>query len=254
MAQAQPSIFAFDIDGTLIDARPSFDRAIAELTGASAAEIERFRDTGGFNDDWELSRALLAWTAAGKPNIVERCEHWRDVIAWCANDPGDQSEKGMALYRGSVFSPGYWRDERALVSAASIKALAAVVDVVACTGRDAWELARGEDLLGFEFGLLPALSDLPARVTTVEHGKKPDPHALLRLLPPSTPSTSARPPWVVLFGDTHADRKTVLEARKRRPEQRFLFVHATKAHPVQAVVDAVLAEGVDAVARFAEPH
>jgi phosphoglycolate phosphatase-like HAD superfamily hydrolase len=249
---ANTSIFAFDIDGTLIDARVSFDRAITELSGATRAEIERFRDTGGFNDDWELSRALVAWTAAGKPNIVERCENWRDVIAWCANDPGDLSAQGTRLYRGSEFAPGYWRDERVLVDGAAIKALAGVVDVVACTGRDAWELARGEDLLGFEFGLLPAHRDLPARVTTVEHAKKPDPNALLRLLPPATPSTSARPPLVVLFGDTHADRKTVLEAQKRRPEQRFFFVHATPEHPVQAAVDAVLAGGVDAIVPFAE--
>ena len=64
-----------DVDGVLLDARPSYHavaeeaarRAIVPLVGeerARAAEFDRVREVpafkaaGGFNDDWEMSRAI----------------------------------------------------------------------------------------------------------------------------------------------------------------------------------------------------
>ncbi len=235
-------LFAFDIDGTLIDTRPSFDRIVRELSGCTDDEIELFRDTGGFNDDWELARALSAWIGAGRPKIVERCESVRDVLLWCGHDPGDLAARGIALYRGSDTQRGYWRDEAVLVDGADLKALEAHVDVVSCTGRDAWEFSRAEELLGHTF----------AAKTTAEHAKKPDPNALLRLLP-STAET-AGPSFVVLFGDTHADRRTVLAAKKRRTDVPFFFCLASRTKFVRDIVAAVLKEGasVDVVARYAD--
>ncbi len=214
------ALFAFDVDGTLIDTRPSFTRIIKELSGASDDEVRRFRDTGGFNDDWELSRALVCWTRAGRPKIVERCENVRDVVAWCGHDPGDLAAQCIALYRG-----GYWRDERPLIDGARLAALESFIDVVACTGRDVWELDKGQLMIGHRF----------AASTTMEIAKKPDPQALLRLLPPST-----SPSLVVLLGDTHADRKTIANARAARPDLHFAFVLIDEEHPCAAVVDAVL--------------
>lgn len=231
-------LFAFDIDGTLIDTRPSFDRIVRELSGAGDDEIELFRDTGGFNDDWELARALSSWIGAGRPKIVERCENVHDVVLWCGHDPGDLAARGSALYRGDGGRRGYVYDEAALVDGAALAALAAVADVVACTGRDAWEFARAEELLGHTF----------ADKTTAELAKKPDPQALLRLLPSSSPD------FVVLFGDTHADRRTVRAAQKRRPDLRFFFCLASRTQFVRDIVAAVLKEGasVDVVARYAD--
>ena len=65
----------FDVDGVLLDARPSYHaaaeegarRAVAIALGEQraralpfdrAAEIARFKAAGGFNDDWEMSRAI----------------------------------------------------------------------------------------------------------------------------------------------------------------------------------------------------
>lgn len=238
----------FDIDGTLIDTHPSFNRIIREVApGSTDAEIERFRDTGGFNDDWELSRALLCWMGAGRPDIVERCSNVADVIAWCAHDPGDVSARCIDLYRGDDNRRGYWRDETVLVDGARLRGLEAFADVVACTGRDAWEFARAEELLGHRF----------QTATTAEQAKKPNPEALLRLLPAFSPSLTLSPTLVVLFGDTHADRRTVHEARKRRPELRFAFVHVSPRNPLAPIVDALIAAGAagaDAViAGCAEP-
>jgi phosphoglycolate phosphatase-like HAD superfamily hydrolase len=235
-------LFAFDVDGTLIDTRPSFTRIVQELSGANDDELRLFRDTGGFNDDWELTRALIAWIAAGRPKIVARCENVRDVVLWCGHDPGDLAERCIALYRG-----GYWRDERVLLPGKRLRELEALVDVVACTGRDAWEFEKGQELLGHRF----------ASSTTSEQARKPDPQALLRLLPSSSSSSSpssSQSPLVVLFGDTHADRRTVLKARTLRPDLRFAFVLADEDHPVAAVVDAVLSSrDPERALAFAEP-
>lgn len=229
------ALVALDVDGTLIDTAPSFDRIVRELSGATGDEMRRFRATGGFNDDWQLTRALCAWIGAGRPDVVERCENVHDVILWCAHDPGDLAERCMALYRG-----GYWRDERVLVPGPRLAALADRVDVAACTGRDQWELARAQELLGFTF----------VKATTMEHARKPDPQALLRLL-----GGGDGVDHVVLLGDTHADRRTVLAARKVRPDVRFTFVLVGPEQPAARFVDAVIhGEDIDVVARrFGEP-
>lgn len=236
------SIIALDIDGTLIDTRGSFNRIVKEMTGATDDELLRFRNTGGFNDDWELTRGLKAWIAAGRPKIVERCDTLAELLLWCGaqNDPGDQSAECIARYRGERGFQGVWQDEPLLVDGARLDALAERVELYACTGRDAWEFDRAEQRLGFTF----------ARATTREQAKKPDPRALLRLL-----DDHATPDVVVLVGDTMADRLTIKHARKARPELRFEFVFVDETHPASAFIDALLDDGVSAaVARFAEQH
>ncbi len=235
-------IIALDIDGTLIDTRDSFSRIVKDMTGAVDDELLRFRNTGGFNDDWELTRGLKAWIAAGRPKIVERCNTLSELLLWCGeqNDPGDQSAECIARYRGERGFPGVWQHEPLLVDGAKLDALSERVELYACTGRDAWEFDRAEQRLGFTF----------ARATTCEHARKPDPQALLRLL-----DVEAAPEVTVLVGDTMADRLTIKHARKSRPDLRFAFVFVDEAHPALAFLDAVLSDGVAAaVERFGEQH
>jgi phosphoglycolate phosphatase-like HAD superfamily hydrolase len=187
------ALIALDIDGTLIDTRPSFNRIVKELSGARDDEIKRFRDTGGFNDDWELSRACTAWVRAGKPDVFAGLVDVHDLVrrVGAAHDPGDMAPRGMALYRE------YWRDERPLVDGALLKAVEARHHVATCTGRDLWELERAEFLLGFTF----------AHKTTMEVIKKPHPDALLRLVRDGDDV-------VVFIGDTAADRMCAENARR----------------------------------------
>jgi phosphoglycolate phosphatase-like HAD superfamily hydrolase len=217
------ALVAFDIDGTLIDTRPSFDRIVRELSGATDDDLRAFRAHGGFNDDWELARAATCWIAAGRPRVLERCADVGDVVTWCGHDPGDLAARGRALYLG-----GRWRDERPLVDGRRLQALSARLRVAACTGRDRAELALAEELLGFAF---------PAS-TTADDVRKPAPSALLRLVRDEE--------VVVLIGDTHADRRTLHAARAERPATRFVYVHASEpTEPVAArLVDALL-EGAD---------
>jgi HAD superfamily hydrolase (TIGR01548 family) len=72
---AQVRAVIFDVDGVLLDARPSYHavaeeaarRAIAPIVGEAAAraapfdrvpEVAQFKAAGNFNDDWEMSRAI----------------------------------------------------------------------------------------------------------------------------------------------------------------------------------------------------
>ncbi len=219
---------ALDIDGTLIDTRESFDAVVKAVSGVhDDAAIRAFRDTGGFIDDWELSRALRAWDAAGRPKIVERCSNLDDVLAWCSNDPGDLSHACHRLYLGGdePTDDGLWRKERVIVDGARLTRLAAHphIDVVCCTGRDRTEMRCAEQLLGYHF----------ERITTMEQAKKPDPQALLRLV---TQPTDV----IVLVGDTHADRLTVTHAQRAKPEALLGFVFVTYQRTAAQLVDALI--------------
>ena len=56
----------FDMDGVLVDVRSSYRKAIQEtvwyFTGqrASLEEIQGFKEKGGYNNDWDLTEAILS--------------------------------------------------------------------------------------------------------------------------------------------------------------------------------------------------
>lgn len=212
-------LVALDIDGTLIDTSASFTRIVRELSGASDEEIEHFRARGGFNDDWELARALTAWIRAGRPDVVHEVFDVSDVIARVGHDPGDLAAECTRRYRG-----GYWRHERVLVHADLLRAIERRHRVVACTGRDRWELDKAQELLGFTF------SD----ATTMEHVKKPDARALLRLVRDDDDA-------VVLVGDTEADRLCAENARARMGTRALTFVRVSPARTAAAYLTSLLA-------------
>jgi phosphoglycolate phosphatase-like HAD superfamily hydrolase len=177
----------------LLDVRPSFYEIVREVSGATLEDIRRFKDNGGFNDDWELARAAAAWVEAGRPDIFGRVASWQDVTVLCGGDPGDLGPTCSALYRN-----GYWKKELPLVESTLLRDLSARWRIVACTGRDRWELTRAEELLDFQFH----------DATTRDTVKKPHADALLRLVPEG----AAR---VVMFGDSEDDRRTVENARAK---------------------------------------
>jgi HAD superfamily phosphatase len=84
----------FDIDGVLVDVSRSYRRAIEEtvehFTGRDIGEntIQRYKNYGGFNDDWKLTHAIITDTAMEVPfsRVVEefqdryRGENWDGFI------------------------------------------------------------------------------------------------------------------------------------------------------------------------------
>ena len=64
------AIILFDLDGVLVDVRASYHAAIRDtaefFTGEAVQEeeIRSFKNRGGFNDDWDLTAAIV--TSRGK--------------------------------------------------------------------------------------------------------------------------------------------------------------------------------------------
>ena len=70
----------FDMDGVLVDVSRSYRRAIADtvehFTGRKIGEntIQRYKNYGGFNDDWKLTHAIITDTAMEVPlsRVIEQ--------------------------------------------------------------------------------------------------------------------------------------------------------------------------------------
>lgn len=85
----------FDMDGVLVDVSQSYRRAIAEtvmhFTGREIPDstIQRYKNVGGFNDDWKLTYNIITDSGMNVPypRVVEefqkryRGEDWNGFIA-----------------------------------------------------------------------------------------------------------------------------------------------------------------------------
>lgn len=91
---AQLRALLFDMDGVLVDVSRSYRRAIEEtvehFTGRQIGEnaIQRYKNYGGFEDDWKLTHAIITDTAMEVPisRVIEefqdryRGEDWDGFI------------------------------------------------------------------------------------------------------------------------------------------------------------------------------
>jgi HAD superfamily phosphatase len=168
-----------DIDQVLLDTHASFYAAAKQVVGEHGGELDddgisAFKSAGGFNDDWHLTRAAITvsrWQRrtgdttplaqllvpnAGVGSFIGRTD-----------DPGDVSDRCMAVYRTVAHT------ETVLVDLSLLHALMdAGVSLCACTGRNREEMDLANARLGIRFDA----------VRTSEDARKPDPHALLPLL------------------------------------------------------------------------
>ena len=232
-----------DVDGVLVDVENSYRRAIVESIERvydrtiRKEDVQRFKDAGGFNNDWELTHAaalyvlataegydqsIAAYTGAigGRgggldaaeavitdalgANATERVrERWdrqrlRDVF--------QQLYLGTDLYRAieegepDIESEGFIHDEPVIVEPETIEALRERYDVGVLTGRPAEEASIALERVGL---------DVPAehRFTMDDwEAGKPDPHALVTLAERFDADA------VVFVGDTLDDVRTAVNA------------------------------------------
>ena len=85
----------FDMDGVLVDVSRSYRRAIQEtaahFTGRDipVGTIQRYKNHGGFNDDWKLTHAIISSTGiqVSLPRVTAafqrlyRGDNWNGLIA-----------------------------------------------------------------------------------------------------------------------------------------------------------------------------
>jgi HAD superfamily phosphatase len=159
--EARPLII-LDMDGVLVDVRPSYHRTIVEtvryFTGQRVRkeEIGRFKAQPGFNDDWKLSHTWIR-ELGGRASLGEVIAHFQQ------------------LYLGSDFE-GYIRRERWLADRRRLKRLAHAAELAIFTGRQKKEALHTLERFGVteRFSQLVALEDVSR--------PKPHPEGLLRLM------------------------------------------------------------------------
>ncbi len=151
----------FDMDGVLVDVSASYRLAIARTVEhfsgikLSRAEIQAYKDAGGFNNDWELSRQAL-----------------RDLGVEVTLQ--DLVPVFQQFYVGKDFD-GLIRNERWLLRPETAARLVALYALGVVTGRPrreaAWTLQQA-GMQGF-FGAVVTMDDLPP------WRQKPHPDGLL---------------------------------------------------------------------------
>lgn len=185
----------FDMDGVLVDVSTSYRRAILdtvhELCGreATAADVQRLKDRGGFNDDWKLTAALIAESGADVP--------FATVV-----DAFQRRYRGAAHTDAAGAWDGLIATEVPLVSAGLLRGLIAggyVLGLV--TGRPEAEARHALRTHGWD-GLFAAFVPMEAQA-----GRgKPDPYPLLCALDVLAAAGHAVAPAAAVYvGDTGDD-------------------------------------------------
>lgn len=218
----------FDMDGVLVDVSRSYRRAIEEtathFTGRdiSAGTVQRYKNLGGFNDDWKLTHALIHDTGIQVPMSRVIAEFQR-------------------RYRGDNWD-GFIAEEPALVESTTLDRLASGRIFGVVTGRPEAEARWTLQRFGWDarFPLVVAREQQDGR-------SKPDPFPLQRALSLlNAAGLNVQPHEAVYVGDTvddmEAARAAGLWAIGHVPpyleaEAHMGLLRARGAHAVVATMD-----------------
>jgi len=250
----QVDAVVLDIDGVLVDVADSYRRAIIESiervygdTIAKAA-IQRFKNAGGFNNDWELTDAAALYVLTSRATDVDVAA-FTDAIAEAGGgldaaktvvnellddetservlddwDPERLREVFQTLYLGSELyrdleggepafdAPGYINDEPKLVSESTLDILKRRYHVGVVTGRPAAEADIAMERVG-----LSIPGEHRFTMDDWEQGK-PHPHALVTLAERFDASR------VAFAGDTLDDIQTAVNADDKDDERVYYGV------------------------------
>lgn len=106
----------FDVDGVLVDTGDSYRRVVRETvervhdTEVDPAAVERFKQAGGFNDDWELTEALAAHALARREGYEASVADHTAAVA----DEGGGLDGSRAVLGAALSGGEYDRVERAV--------------------------------------------------------------------------------------------------------------------------------------------
>jgi len=185
----------FDMDGVLVDVSGSFRRAVIETTAALAdrtvtpAEVQAYKDRGGFNNDWVLTHKLV--TEAGADVDYE-------TVVNAFN----------ARYRGADWD-GLIATEPPLIRTETLEHLVARGPLALVTGRQEPEARWTLERFGWH-RLFPVVVGMESQAGR----EKPDPYGLelaLRALGERSGRT-VEPGQSVYAGDTVDDMKAARAA------------------------------------------
>jgi HAD superfamily hydrolase (TIGR01548 family) len=240
-----------DIDGVLVDVADSYRRAVVEsverLHGRTIdrADVQYFKDAGGFNNDWDVTDAVALYVLADDrdpldlPAFAERireaggglaaaesvvADHLSPDDLAAVRDAWDSAalrDAFQALYLGTDLyrdleggdppfeAPGYIHDEPVLVDPDTLDRLASDAAVGVLTGRPAAEADIALERVGLE---VP--DDHRFTMDDWEEGK-PHPAALIALAERFDAAV------VAFAGDTLDDVKTAVNAAAEDPDRDY---------------------------------
>jgi HAD superfamily phosphatase len=241
-----------DVDGVLVDVADSYRRAIVESVERvhgdtiDRADVQLFKDAGGFNNDWELTYAAALYVLARRAGLPLSLDTFTGMVGASGGglcgaetvvadhlDPHDREqvydewnrdrlrEVFQALYLGTdryreleggdppFDAPGYIHDEPVLLAPGVREELCERFAVGVLTGRPAAEA---------EIALDRVELDVPdAHRFTMDdwEGGKPDPDALVTLAEQFDAGT------VAFVGDTLDDMETAVNAAAADPDREY---------------------------------
>lgn len=241
-----------DVDGVLVDVADSYRRAIVDTverrhgTTIDRAGIQRFKDAGGFNNDWELTDAAALFVLARQAGYDSDIAVFTDAIAergggldaaktavetaldadahsavfddW---DPTQNREVFQQLYLGSdryreleddepsIDVEGYIDAETVLIDQETIDWLQERYQTGVLTGRPAAEADIALDRAGF------AVPDAHRFTMDDWEEGKPHPQALVTL------GERFAADSVAFVGDTLDDIRTAVNAADADPDRSY---------------------------------
>ncbi|GAB7094859.1 TIGR01548 family HAD-type hydrolase [Halolamina litorea] len=244
-----------DVDGVLVDVADSYRRAIIETVERRHGEtieretIQRFKDAGGFNNDWELTDAAALFVIARQAGYDGDVAEFTDAIAATEErglagarsvlreaadrdgfdadaveaqwDPEGVRETFQALYLGADLyrdieggeppfeAPGYIHDEPVILEASTVEALQSRFSVGVLTGRPAAEADIALERAG-----LSVAAEHRFTMDDWDEGK-PHPHALTTLAERFDAEST------VFVGDTLDDVRTAVNAAEEDPSREY---------------------------------
>ena len=232
-----------DIDGVLVDVADSYRRAIVESIDhvygetIDRADVQLFKEAGGFNNDWELTDAAALFVLARREGLglsldqfttaieatggglsgartvvgdeLPPAERERVLTTWDADrlrDVFQQLYLGAARYREleggepTLDTVGFIHDEPVLADRETLRALTDRYALGILTGRPAAEADIALDRVGL------AVPDEYQFTMDDWEGGKPDPEALITL------ADRLDADRVAFAGDTRDDVRTAVNA------------------------------------------
>jgi len=235
-----------DVDGVLVDVADSYRRAIVEsLEGVygetiDRADVQQFKDAGGFNNDWELTDAAALYLLARREGCTLSLDEFTTDIAaigggldaaravvseeltpasrervFSAWSPDQLRETFQQLYLGSALyreledreptmeTDGFIHDEPVLAEDGTLRTLQDRFAVGVLTGRPAAEADIALERVGLDVA--------EAHRFTMDDWEagKPDPAALVTL------AERFEADCVAFAGDTLDDVRTAVNADER---------------------------------------
>ena len=150
-AALRPEALLFDADGVLVDVSSSYREAVVQTAAhwgiaVTAADVAAAKSAGGSNNDWQLTRRLLAARGVAVP-LADVTAHFE------------------GLYQGTDGRPGLRERERLLPDRALLERLARRLPLAVVTGRPRADADRFLDVHGVRdlFQVVVCMEDAPLK-------------------------------------------------------------------------------------------